>query len=32
MYAVDHQLYAAGKTPKNVESALNADVELATTW
>ena len=32
LYAVDHHLYVADKTPKNVESALNADVELATTW
>ena len=32
MYADYHQLYVAGKTPKNLQAVLSADIELATTW
>ena len=32
MYADYHQLYVAGKTPKNLQTVLSADIELATTW
>lgn len=32
VYADDHQLYVSGRTPKCVETSLNADVGLASTW